>query len=339
MSEEKASYVYERRIDPELAGPFAKHPEREDFLERLNAWLVLHADAEHLRLEETVPTLHVIGAPRSGTTLLHQALISRLELGYVDNLVAAFWRAPTYGVQLSRSLRIGEQQSSFESSFGRTSSVGEPHEFGYFWNDHLRYSDLAEQDADHEATIDWEYLRRIILNMAHASGQPFVFKPMLLVWHLEAMLATMPLTCYAWIRREPRQVALSLLKMREALFGSIERWASLKPREAILLGGDDPVRQVAAQAVVLERTIHAAATRLGSDHLVEIEHAELCTDPESVAARVQTLLAGKGADVAQRGTTLQPFKPQRNDDLEGEYGERVDDAIESVAVAIASATA
>ena len=114
MSEEKASYVYERRIDPELAGPFAKHPEREDFLERLNAWLVLHADAEHLRLEETVPTLHVIGAPRSGTTLLHQALISRLELGYVDNLVAAFWRAPTYGVQLSRSLRIGEQQSSFE---------------------------------------------------------------------------------------------------------------------------------------------------------------------------------------------------------------------------------
>ena len=337
--DEDASYVYERRVDPELAGAFAKDRDREEFLERLNGWLVFHADAEYLELEETQPTLHVIGAPRSGTTLLHQALVSRLELGYVDNLVAAFWRAPTYGIELSRALGVGQRASSFESSYGRTRALGEPHEFGYFWNDHLRYPDLAEREPGHQDTIDWRYLRRILLNMGHAAGAPFAFKPMLLVWHIDTMLREMPLSCYAWIRREPRQVALSLLKMREAVFGSVEYWASLKPREAVALGGSDPVRQVAAQVLVLERTLERAAQRLGPDHLVEVAHDELCEQPDEVVSRVRALLASKGADVAERGGPLEPFERQRNDELEAEYGARVDAALESVGVALAGAAA
>lgn len=337
MQREEATYVYEPRVDPELAGPFRKDPEREEFLERLNAWLVLHADAEHRQLEETMPTLHVIGAPRSGTTLLHQALVSRLELGYVDNLVAAFWRAPTYGIGLSRALGIAEERSSFESSFGRTSSVWEPHEFGYFWNDHLRYPDLAERDPDHDETIDWSYLRRVLLNMAAVSGRPLVFKPMLLVWHLDTMVRTMPLTCYAWIRREPRQVALSLLKMRRALFGSIDRWASLKPRAAVRLGGDDPVRQVVAQVLVLEQTLADGARRLGGGHVVEIDHAELCEDPEGVVGRVRELLSAKGAEIDERGAALQPFERQENDELDAEFGDRVDAALGEIGAALRAA--
>ncbi len=337
MTEEEARYVYERRFDPELAQAYAKDAEHEEFLERLNGWLVLHADAEHLPLEETIPTLHVIGAPRSGTTMLQQALISRLELGYVDNLAAAFWRAPTYGMRLSQALGVGEESSSFVSTFGRTGDLSEPHEFGYFWNDHLRYPDLAEREAGHGSTIDWVYLRRILVNMTHVAGRPLVFKPMLLVWHLEAMLEAMPLTCYAWIRREPRQVALSLLKMRKALFGSIEQWASLKPRDAEALGGDDPIRQVAAQVVVLERTIETVAARLGGDHVVEIAHADLCADPESAVTRVAELMGGKGTAPVLRGSPLEPFEPMDNDDLEVDYGERVDAALASVAESLGTA--
>ena len=323
---------------PSSLGRLPRTPGREEFLERLNAWLVLHADAEHLPLEETMPTLHVIGAPRSGTTLLHQALISRLDLGYVDNVTAAFWRAPTYGLQLAHALALGEQRSSFESSFGRTGGAGEPHEFGYFWNDHLRYPDLGERDAGHDETIDWSYLRRIIVNMAHVAGKPIVFKPMLLVWHMEPMLRAMPLSCYAWIRRDPRQVALSLLKMREAIFGSVERWASLKPRDAVAFGGADPVAQVVAQAVVLERQIAASAARLGPAHVVEIAHAKLCTEPDAVVARVRALLASKGAGVAEQGRRLEPFEPQTNDELEADYGERIDAELARVGAALEPAT-
>ena len=179
----EARYHYDRRHDPELTGEFAKDSAGEEFLEKLNALLAPQADADYLDLDEAYPTLHVIGAPRSGTTLLHQTLASGLEIGYVNNLIAAFWRAPAYGIRLSRKLGIERLESSFESSFGRTSGIGEPHEFGYFWNDHLRYPDLSERPAGHEKTIDWAYLRRVIVNMAYESGGPMMFKPMLLIWH------------------------------------------------------------------------------------------------------------------------------------------------------------
>ena len=330
MTDKQATHTYQQRIDAGLAGDFAKDLESEDFLEQLNAQLAPHADAGYQELKEMTPTLHVIGVPRSGTTLLHQAIVSRLDVGYVDNLVAAFWRAPTYGLQLSMKLGLADRGSDFFSSFGRTSDVGEPHEFGYFWNDHLCYPDLTQREGGHDATIDWTYLRRVLLNMAHVCGRPMVFKPMLLLWHLETMLREMPLTCYVWIRREARQVALSLLKMRELMFGSVERWASLRPLDAVALGGDDPVMQVVAQTLVLERTIAQATESMGPSHVLEVGHPELCEAPDQVVVLVRELLESKGADIGEHGPALAPFEVRQNDQLEARYGERVDQAIESV---------
>src|SRR5688572_19796215 len=116
-----------RRIDPEdLTEEFAKDQSDEVFLERLNLALAPRAEADYLELAETYPTLHVVGVPRSGTTLLYQVVSSGLEIGFVNHLVAAFWLAPVYGLRLSRKLGLDRWASSFESAFGRTPDVGEP---------------------------------------------------------------------------------------------------------------------------------------------------------------------------------------------------------------------
>src|SRR5699024_2522631 len=152
--------------------------------------------------------------------------------------------------------------------------VAEPHEFGYFWNHHLRYPDLCERPPAHEATIDWDGLRAVITNMAEARGAAIAFKPMLLIWHMEAMARALPRTCFVWIRREPREVALSLLRMRLALRGSVEEWASLRPAAAA--AERDPYRQVAAQVLLLDRAIAASARRLGADTVMEVDYGRLC---------------------------------------------------------------
>jgi hypothetical protein len=321
---------FRRRRDVQLVGAFAKDPAEERFLERLNEILAPHAEADLLDLEELHPTLHVVGAPRSGTTLLHQVLASGLEIGYVNNLVAAFWQAPVYGIRLSRKLGLDELGSSFSSGFGRTDGIGEPHEFGYFWNDHLRYPDLSEQAPGHEETIDWANLRRVLLNMAHASGRPMAFKPMLLVWHLERMAEVMPRTCYVWIRREQRQTALSLLAMRRALFGTLDEWASLRPGGSDWLADEPPWRQVAAQVVELERVLERAFARLGSESMLTLRYEELCASPRDVLARVRDLLGSKGFAPALRDCTFPEFTERRSE-LEDEFGSRVDEALEHFA--------
>jgi Sulfotransferase family len=318
---------FQRRQDADLAATFAKDPAEERLLERLNDVLAPHAEHDLLELDERWPTLHVVGAPRSGTTLLHQLVASGLEVGYVNNLVAAFWRAPVYGIGLSRKLRLDELRSSFESGFGRTRDIQEPHEFGYFWNDHLRYPDLSERPDGHEETIDWPHLRRVLLNMADASGRPMAFKPMLLVWHLEKMVEQMPRTCYVWIRREQKQTALSLLAMRRALFASVDHWVSLRPHGPDWLAHEPPWRQVAAQVVALERVLERAFERLGEESMLVLRYEELCASPRAALERVRDLLGSKGFAPDLRDFEFPPFAERRSE-LEGEFGARVEEALE-----------
>jgi hypothetical protein len=314
------------RDDPVFAPAFAKNPADEDLLQTLNAALAPAEEASYLELEERYPTLHVVGVPRSGTTLLYQAIVAGLEIGYVSNLVAAFWRAPVLGLRLARKLGIRSTQVSFESSFGRTAGVGDPHEFGYFWNHHLRYPGLAAQPAGHEHTIDWARLRTVLLNMAHWNAGPIAFKTMLVVWHLERLAAEMPRTCYVWIRRDPRTNALSLLEMRMALYGSYERWASLRPNGPDWLADEPPWRQVVGQVLELERTIDGALERL-QGRVLRVEYEELCSAPRDVLDDVQELLAAHGHAPARRALPVDRFEPRRGSPLEAEFGERIDAAL------------
>lgn len=315
------------RHDPDVASAFAKDPADEELLGTLNAALAPVEQASYLELPETYPTLHIVGVPRSGTTLLYQVVAAGLEIGYVNNLVAAFWRAPALGIRLSRKLGLDRFEASFDSSFGRTRGVGEPHEFGYFWNHHLRYPGLWALPPEHEEEIDWGGLRRVIVNMEHWNRGPIVFKPMLLIWHLERMAREMPLTCIAWIRRDLRAAALSLLEMRRSLFGTEERWASLRPHGPGWLEHEPPWRQVAAQVVALDRTLAAAASSLGPETVLELGYEELCADPRAVVERVRGLLAAKGFAPPARELPITRFEPRRGP-LEDEYGARVDAALE-----------
>lgn len=318
--------MHVRPHEPPLAGTFRKNPADEAFIGELNEALADFEDRSYRPLDEALPTLHVIGAPRSGTTLLYQLVASGLDVGYVNNLTAAFWRTPLTGLRLAHKLGLDSLSSSFASDFGRTRGVSEPHEFGYFWNHHLGYPDLVERSPDHDAAIDWSRLVTVIVNMAATIGKPMVFKPMLLTWHLESMARHMDRTCYVWIRRERRQTALSLLRMREELFGNHDTWASLKP--AVPLDDEPPWRQVAAQVVLIERVIDAACTRLGDGRVLRVDYEDVCTAPMDVLARTRELLGSHGHRPALRIDHLEPFAPQRTSALDAEFGARIDAALE-----------
>ena len=91
------------RIEPELVGAYRKDASFEHVLKALNDSLAECHDRELLDLEERFPTIHVIGAPRSGTTLLTQLVSSSLDVGYINNLIAAFCASHAMGFDCRRS--------------------------------------------------------------------------------------------------------------------------------------------------------------------------------------------------------------------------------------------
>lgn len=285
------------RKEPEVAFKYRKDTNEERFLFKLNNILAPYQEKEYQELKETSPTLHIIGVPRSGTTPLLQLLAFHLTIGYINNLIAAFWRAPVYGIRLSKKLIPPYMQSSFKSDFGRTTGIHEPHEFGYFWSSELGYKEPLQQNEDFEDTINWNRLRLVITNMTHAFGSPIVFKSFYLGWHIAKMQEILPKTCFIRIRRDPIQNAASLIKMRKEFLGSVEKWASLKPKEYRWLKDEPYWRQVAGQVYYLEKSMSRQIELVKGHNIFDVRYEDFCKHPKDLLLKVKKLFENNGNNV------------------------------------------
>ena len=102
------------------------------------------------------PTVFVVGLPRSGTTLCQQLLAYCLDVGYINNLIARFWLAPTQGVAISRAVLGDARGTLYTSDYATTSEPAGVHEFSYFWHDLLGIR--AEEDVlqfGRPNQVDW----------------------------------------------------------------------------------------------------------------------------------------------------------------------------------------
>lgn len=233
--------VRPKRRDPQLSKAFAKNEENESFLVQLNGTL---AEAEEAAYEpdlnEELPTLQVIGPPRSGTTLLNQLIASELNVTCINNLTAAFWAAPVHGIKLAKHLGI-KCPRKYESKYGRTESIGEPHEFGYFWSRMLGYEEMREPTREEIEGVDWKRIRMVMTNMLKAAGEPIVFKAFVYAYYMEKALEFLPKTCFVRVIRDPVQNAYSIYKGRKEYLTNSETWLSTKPKEYIWLEKEDPL--------------------------------------------------------------------------------------------------
>lgn len=277
----------------EPVGKYAKDAAQESFLERFNALVAPANNAEYRDVAERFPTLQIIGVPRSGTTLLSQLVSAHLDIGYIDHVVAAFWEAPLYGIRMSRQLLGGVRPTGYTSQFGRTTEIHEPHEFGYFWRDLLDHEELAEAGAA-AATIDWTRVRRVITNMCEEFERPIAFKSFLLVWHMQRFQQVLPRTCFVWVKRDPLDAAMSILRFREGFAGSRDTWVSMKPLAYETLRAEPRAAQVAGQVYEVEQTIRANVAAAAPGTVLELDYAEICSDPAGVVEACRELLGRNG---------------------------------------------
>lgn len=290
-----------QRNDPELADYFRKDPADEEFLEKLNSILCPHEECSYEDIPETLPTLHIVGVPRSGTTLVSQLISNHLSVGYINNLIAAFWKAPVIGIRLSKKLHKGARSSTFTSEFGRTNQIWEPHEFGYFWAQHLHHAGFAVPEPAEIDAVDWVRFRKIINNMCSAFGQPTVFKSVLLGGYIERVVNVFQKACVLHIRRDPVDNALSLLKYRREFLGNVDSWVSVRPREYSWLKELSVEEQVAGQVHFLEATFAAGLSAWPADRVLEVSYEDLCANPQAVLQATKELLNRHGGEVEMIG--------------------------------------
>ena len=95
------------------------------------------------------------------------------------------------------------------------------------------------------------------------------------------------------------------------------------------LSEESPWRQVAAQVILLERTIERVCESLGPEHMLTVRYEEFCASPQPTVEAVRELLGSKGFEPALRVRELPPFAKRRSE-LEAEYGPRVEQAFDEL---------
>jgi len=230
-------------------------------------------DVDATSLEGEHAPVFVLGPPRSGSTLLTQVLLQRLRVAMVPNVLAA---APRLWVRLCRvfpGVVRPRAQGVAEAYHGFVPGLFGPSEAGKI------------VDRWFEPPVDRHAIRGHIAAVSQAAGAPLLLKSLTLVEHLTELREVLPAARIVRLRRDPAQVARSIVEGRRRLGVADDGWWSVAPPGYQAQAG----RPVEEQAVWQVRAIEA----LLDEGLADLRHTTVsyesfCAAPERVVLDIAT---------------------------------------------------
>ncbi len=243
------------------------------------------------------PPVFIVGAPRSGSTLLYQLLVVRFDVAYLSNLHCRLPGAPAL-VERMAGRRL-EPPAAFSSDHGRTDGLAAPSECGPYWYRFFRRSPqyVPLEDADPDALRD---LRASVRALGDAAGRPVVFKNLLNSLRLEPLGAAFPEAIFLVVQRDLADNVASILAARRSVLGDEAAWWSAEPPDVDLLRGQPPEAQAAGQVRGIHALIDSARQRLGADRFLDIAYEHLCADTHAALAEISGFASSHGLELALR---------------------------------------
>ena len=233
-----------------------------------------------------LPQLFVCGPPRSGTTLVAQALIAHLPVAWLSNLTAVFPRSPIRAMRLF-SRRLTPWRANYRSYYGRSRLLNAPNDSLQIWD---RWLGADRTRLRVELTAEErEAMVRFFGALEQLTRHPLITKNNNLNLQALPVAAALPTARFLVLDREPEFLAQALLVARGEIHGKLSAPDGLHPD---FRAEDEPITSVCRQVVAHRRAgadLHAA---LGPARSMVLPYEEFCTHPEAAMARIATGLLG-----------------------------------------------
>lgn len=279
------------------------------------------------------PTIFVFGLPRSGTTLLSQVLAFSLDVGFIDNLAARFWMAPCQGIDLSAEVIGDVRDGTFLSDLGQSVDLRGPHEFSYFWQRWLSIRSLADLTSFGEPAghVDWDAVAGRLGCLADRFQRPSLFKTNYAGQFLEHFAESFTMPFFVYIERDPRDVAVSILRSRHRYYDDPTRWWATYPPGYDRLVGMGPAQQIAHQVIELRAAYEHRLSLVDPGAVLRITYPDLCRGPSSVVDALRERIAGRYGTSIGRINDLPPqLELRRNVEVRDDEERSVLDALEAI---------
>lgn len=217
----------------------------------------------------------IVGAPRTGSTLLSQILISAFELGSQYNAVAKYYMAPLYGFS---DLINDKTKDNFEfkSDLGNTRGVINAHEFGYFWQYWLNYKDHHQPSVEHLNKVDVVGLQSKLNAITNLLGSDLLIKNQVYINFIIKWLSDHFMNSkFIFIERNEVDIVESILNSRKLQYGSYDYWWSLKPQNYRNWLKIHPIEQVCHQVCYTNVKIKEQLAQLDDSRYLSIDYSDL----------------------------------------------------------------
>jgi hypothetical protein len=180
--------------------------------------------------------IFIVGAPRTGSTILYQVLTNIYDVLYIDNLTCALHRNLFFGFWLSDRIFKQKPHNNYQADHGNTSAYGmhAPSECGAFW---YRWLPKDHHFIDFDEITDEmvEQIRLEVSAVINYWDKPIVFGNNNAGLRLRLVMKCFPDAKIVFIDRDPLTVACSILQARQRFFGDYNSWWSILPRNHIEL--------------------------------------------------------------------------------------------------------
>ena len=245
------------------------------------------------------PPIFIIGAPRTGSTILYQTITKYCDVSYISNFDCYFFKDILIGVRLSKELFKYSVHDSLSSKYGATKGLKSPCEAGALWYRWFPSDRHFVNDSDLEENQLME-MKEVINGVIRIKGRPIIFKNMNCGQRLQVLAKVFPDALFIYITRDPLYTAQSILMVREQIFGNRKAWWSIMPKEYDQLLSLSPTEQVVAQIYFIQKQIEHDLNNLFPDSYYHLEYEKLCQYPANIIEEIRKYAAKRGVPIEIR---------------------------------------
>jgi hypothetical protein len=250
---------------------------------------------------EHIPVF-IIGAPRTGSTLLYQVMTEYFDFGYLSNLHCRFKGSPALAEWLFRPLRW-RKQSSFSSVHGVTPGWSAPSECGEFWYRFFRIRPQYVQRGEADPR-QMRLLRASVQALGNVFGRPILFKNMNCALRLQPLADALPEALFIVTKRDIVDTAVSLLQTRKRVHGDYNTWWSMEPPAMESLQCLPPHEQVVEQIVQIYELIESQSRDLGTERFLVVGYEQFCENVHQTLSELDAFFARHAMTVRKRETKI-----------------------------------
>jgi len=229
-----------------------------------------------LSVRELNQPIFIIGAPRTGSTILYQALTNAYQFAYIDNTACTWHRNLRFGLWLSQKKWDNAPHNNFKANHGNTSKYGghAPSECGEFW---YRWLPRDRHFIDHDEVTDRmiQEIQEEVFGASSYLQRPLLFKNLNAGQRLRLINKAFPYAKIIFIRRDPRFVIRSIMMGRKKVGVKGGEWWGVMPPNVNDLLQLPEQEMCAAQVYHLERQIEEDLTLFPEENIRVVHYQQI----------------------------------------------------------------